>query len=117
MDTSLILDYVSWACLVAGGAFILIGALGIMRLPDMFSRMHGAGMIDTLGTGLVLLGLMIEAGFGIVLLKLILVGMFIYFTSPTSSHALARAAMNGGLKPYLGPKTKASNDATDGDVK
>ena len=110
MDISLILDYVSWACLVAGGAFILIGALGIMRLPDMFSRMHGAGMIDTLGAGLILLGLMIEAGLGVVMLKLILVGLFIFFTSPTTSHALARAAMNGGLKPLLGEVSKDNND-------
>ena len=104
----LIVDALSWLALLAGSVFLLIGALGIIRLPDMFSRMHGAGVIDTLGAGLILLGLMLQAGWGIVGLKLLLVVLFVFFTSPTTSHALARAALDSGLKPFLG--RDAQND-------
>ena len=56
------LDIMSWILLGIGTLFLLIGAVGLIRLPDFFSRMHAAGLIDTLGAGLILAGLMIEAG-------------------------------------------------------
>lgn len=101
MTLELVLDYATWACLMLGSAFIFIGALGIMRLPDVFTRMHGAGIIDTLGTGLILLGLMFQIDHALIAVKLVLIGLFIYFTSPTTSFALARAICNAGFKPWL----------------
>jgi multicomponent Na+:H+ antiporter subunit G len=92
-------DVVSWVCLLAGGAVALIGGLGILRLPDVFARMHGAGMIDTLGLGLILLGLMVQAGFSLITVKLVLILGFVLYTSPVATHALARACLHGGIRP------------------
>jgi len=104
-----ILDIASWICLVAGGLFGLIGGLGLLRLPDFYTRMHGAGITDTCGAGLVLLGLMFQAGLGLVTVKLVMIGLLLALTSPTATHALARAAWTHGLKPFAkkeeGPST------------
>lgn len=90
--------------LMASGAFLaLVGAIGIIRLPDVFARMHGAGMIDTLGAGLILVGLMVQAGFTMTTVKLILIAIFLLFTTPTTTHALATAALKSGLKPIEHP--------------
>ena len=92
-------DWLSWFCVLSGSFFAIVGALGIVRLPDVFSRMHGAGMVDTLGIILILVGLMFQADEWIVVVKLGLVLLFIFFTSPTTTFALARAAIYGGLNP------------------
>jgi len=98
---ALVADVISWACIVVGAVFSVIGAVGILRLPDVFSRMHGAGIIDTLGAGLILVGLMFQAGFSLITVKLILIVVFVLYTSPTTTHALARAALNGGVNPLI----------------
>ena len=103
-------DIVSWVCLVAGSVFALIGAVGIIRLPDVFARMHGAGIVDTLGAGLIMLGLIFQAGFTLVTVKLALIVVFLLFTGPTSTHALARAALNGGVKPLLDEPDKRDGE-------
>ena len=97
-------DIVTWACVIAGSAMALIGAIGMIRLPDVFQRMHAAGIIDTLGVGLILVGLILQAGWSAVTIKLVLILVFIFFTTPTATHALAQAALNGGVKPLLGKK-------------
>lgn len=102
------LDVLSWLCLIGGVVFALIGAIGLIRLPDVFSRMHAAGVIDMLAAGLVLLGLALQAPTWLVAVKLLLIFVFILFTSPTSTHALARAALNGGVKPLLADPTPSS---------
>ncbi len=95
------IDGLSWACLLIGGLFCVVGALGLLRMPDFYTRMHAASVIDTLGAGLILLGLMLQAGLTLVAVKLLMVGVLIFFASPTATHALARAAMVRGLKPML----------------
>ena len=95
------IDALSWICLVAGGFFCVVGAFGMLRMPDFYTRMHAASVIETLGAGLVLLGLLLQAGFSLVAVKLLMVAFLIYFASPTATHALARAAMVRGLKPLL----------------
>ena len=97
----LLIDLTSWLLLMVGSAFLLIGAIGILRLPDIFSRMHGAGIIDTMGTTMLFFGMFLQAGFTIVSIKLFLILLFLMFTSPTTSHALARAALDSGLKPLV----------------
>ena len=97
----MVADILSWICLIAGSVFCLIGAIGMIRLPDVFARMHGAGIIDTLGAGLLLVGMMFQGGFTLVTVKLIMIVVFILVTSPTTTHALARAALNGGVMPRL----------------
>ena len=96
-----LVDIVSWACLLAGGAFCLIGALGLIRMPDFYTRMHAASVTDTLGAGLILLGLVLQAGVTLVAAKLLILGLLILFTTPTATHALARAAFLRGLRPML----------------
>jgi multicomponent Na+:H+ antiporter subunit G len=101
---STLIDVASWVLLLAGGAFCMVGALGLVRMPDFFTRMHAASVTDTLGAGLMLLGLMLQAGFSLVTVKLIVVGLLIFFTSPTATHALAQAALARGLQPVLAPQ-------------
>ena len=95
------INAVSWVCLVGGGFFCIVGAVGMVRMPDFYTRIHAASVIETLGAGLILLGLMLQAGLTLVAVKLLMVGVLIFFASPTATHALARAAMVRGLKPLL----------------
>ncbi|MCX7962267.1 MAG: monovalent cation/H(+) antiporter subunit G [Burkholderiales bacterium] len=94
-------DAISWALLAAGGVSCVLGAVGLLRMPDFFTRMHAASVVDTVGAGLILLGLMVQAGLTLVTVKLVVIGLLIFFTSPTASHALARAALARGLEPKL----------------
>ena len=101
---AVVLDIVSWVLLATGSVFSMIGGLGLLRLPDVYARMHAAGITDTMGAGLILAGLMVQGGFSQVTVKLILILVFLLYTSPTSTYALANAAYNRGLKPLLGGK-------------
>ena len=94
-------DIVSWILLIAGSLFCVIGGIGLLRLPDFFSRMHGAGITDTLGAALVLVGLMVQAGLSLLTVKLIMILVILWLTSPTSTHAIAKAARMSGLDPVL----------------
>ncbi len=98
------LDIISWVCLVAGGLFCVIGAVGMLRMPDVYTRMHAASVIETLGAGLILLGLLFQAGLTLVAVKLVIIGVLIFFASPTATHALAHAAIVRGLEPLLADK-------------
>jgi multicomponent Na+:H+ antiporter subunit G len=97
----MLLDIASWALVLVGGAFCIIGAIGLLRMPDFFTRMHAASIIDTLGAAFILFGLMLQAGFSLVTVKLIAIGLLLFFTSPVSTHALARAALARGVEPVL----------------
>ena len=94
-------DILSWILLVAGGIFCVIGAIGLLRMPDFYMRVHAASVTDTLGVGFILLGLMLQAGWTLVTLKLAVIGLLIFFTSPAATHALSRAALERGLEPLL----------------
>lgn len=98
---SQVVDVASAILLVAGSFFCVVGAVGLLRMPDFYTRMHAASVLETLGAGLILVGLLLQAGWTIVAGKLIAIGLLIFFASPTASHALARAAMLRGLKPKL----------------
>jgi multicomponent Na+:H+ antiporter subunit G len=98
----LLLEVLSWACIVTGGVFCLLSGIGIVRMPDVFTRMHAASLADTLGAGLIILGLLFQAGIGtdLVGIKLLLILVFLLFTSPVITHALAQAALLDGLRPW-----------------
>jgi multicomponent Na+:H+ antiporter subunit G len=98
---SLLVDALSWICLVSGGIFCIIGAVGLIRMPDFYTRVHAASVVDTLGAGLILVGLMLQAGFTLVTVKLLMVGLLLFFASPTATHALVRAALMRGVAPLL----------------
>jgi multicomponent Na+:H+ antiporter subunit G len=99
----LALDFLSWVCIVAGLFFILVGTLGVLRMPDVYTRLHAAGMTDTMGAGFMILGMCLQAGLHLLTLRLLLVYGFLLFTSPIGSHALARAALSGKVEPYRAP--------------
>ena len=111
----LILDIASGALLVAGSAFILIGTLGLVRLPDFYTRLHAAGITDTLGAELLLIAMMLQAGFSLITVKLIMISLFIFFTSPTATHAVANAARTMGLRPALVPEADIAPPKNDGE--
>ncbi len=99
------LTVLTWALLMAGAFFLLTGALGMVRLPDVFTRMHAAGMTDTMGAGLILAGLFVHAlsaGDQLVAVpvRLLLILGFLWFTSPIATHATAKAALSGGVRPF-----------------
>jgi multicomponent Na+:H+ antiporter subunit G len=97
-----LLDALSFALLAAGGFFCVVGGIGMLRMPDFYTRMHAASVIETLGAGLILAGLLLQAEQLLVAAKLLIVGALIFFASPTATHALARAALARGLQPLLG---------------
>ncbi len=102
-----VLDVASWICLAGGSLFLLISSLAVLRLPDYFSRIHGAGITDTLGAGLVLAGLACQAGLSLTTFKLFLVLVFLSLTGPVTVHALAKTAYRLGVRPVL---AKESHD-------
>ena len=95
----MILETLSWACLLLGAALGIVGGIGMHRFPDFYTRLHAASIADTLCAALFLLGLGFQAGLSLATLKLFLIFIFIFITSPTASHSLANAAMHGGLQP------------------
>ncbi|MEM7120814.1 MAG: monovalent cation/H(+) antiporter subunit G [Pseudomonadota bacterium] len=99
---SLVIDIASGALLAIGGILMLIGGIGMVRLPNFFTRLHASGLTDTGGAATLLLGLALQAGFTMVTVKLLLIAVFLFFTAPTSSHAVAHAALLGGLEPGKG---------------
>ena len=99
--TANILDVLSFALIGIGSFSLIIGALGVLRLPDVYTRMHAASITDTLGAGSIILGLILQAGLTLVAGKLFLILVFLFFTSPASSFALAHAALSSGVKPIL----------------
>ncbi|PHS42049.1 MAG: cation:proton antiporter [Robiginitomaculum sp.] len=90
------------ALMIAGVFFVIAGAIGVIRLPDFYTRMHAAGVTDTLGAELIIFGLIVQAGFSQTSLKLVLIAFFLFLTSPTATHAVVGAAWQSGLKPKLG---------------
>jgi len=97
----LVQEILSWICLLGGAIFLLIGAIGVLRFPDFFTRLHAVSVCDTLGAGLVLVGLMLQGGLSLVTVKLLLIFYFMIFTGPTAVHALAQAALQGKQKPLV----------------
>lgn len=95
----LVLDFASWVLLLTGGAFVFIGGIGALRMPDFYTRMHAASLTDTLGTILVLLGIILQAGLSLAAVKLAAIMVFLLLTCPTAAYALANAARLARLAP------------------
>ena len=98
---SIAADILSWGLIIIGSVSMLIGGIGVLRFPDVYTRMHAASITDTLGAGALLLGLTIQAGVTLVAVKLIIMLAFLFFTSPTSSFLLAHAALSSRVEPIL----------------
>lgn len=99
-DTTTITNVITVVLLLVGAFFVLAGTIGFVRFPDFYSRMHATGKCDTLGEGLMLVALIVYGGATFVSVKILFLIMFILFANPTSTHAIAKAAYDVGLKPW-----------------
>ena len=107
----LLVEIVSWAAIVAGSFFTIVGMIGLVRMPDVYTRLHAASVTDTLGAGLVCGGLMLQAGFTLVSAKLLFILALLFFTGPVITHALAKAALHAGIAPRLDEDRRRRPDA------
>lgn len=96
-----VIDILSWLALLGGGFFYLVGAIGLHRMPDVFTRMHAVSVSETLGVGLMILGMALQAGVTLVTAKLLIIMVVLMWTGAVATHALARAALHDGEKPVL----------------
>lgn len=114
IPTDLIFDLLSWLALVSGSFLVLVSGLGLVRLPDFYSRIHAAGITDTMGAGLVLTGLIFQIPLSLVTVKLIMLMVFLALTGPMAAHALAKTAHLHGVTPLLrGAEHDDAHDAHD----
>jgi multicomponent Na+:H+ antiporter subunit G len=107
------IEIIATVLLALGSLVMFAAAIGVLRFPDFYTRLHAAGKGDTLGQGLILLGLAVSAGTGWVSFKLLLIILFIFIFNPTSTHALARGAWVFGLKPWTSEQESAPSEPLD----
>ena len=105
-------DVLSWALILLGSFFTVVGALGLVRMPDVFTRMHAASVTETLGVGFLILGMCLQAGLGLVTLKLFFLLALFFFTAPVVTHALAQACMHEGIRPVLAEDRRGAKKST-----
>ena len=117
MSLEILRDIVGWVMILGGGVFVVVGAVGLNRMPDVFTRMHATSVSDTFGAGLMLVGMMVMAGFTLVTAKLLFLLMFLWFTAPVATHALARAALLAGVKPVVVDESPVDGDTARGEKK
>ncbi|MDA0782675.1 MAG: monovalent cation/H(+) antiporter subunit G [Rickettsiales bacterium] len=91
---------------ISGAFFMFSAAVGVLRMPDFYTRLHPAGVADSLGAPFVLVGIAILNGATLFSGKIIFLILFMLITSPTACHALAKAAVYSGLKPYKSKRRK-----------
>lgn len=108
----LAINILSAGLLIGGGVFGVIGGLGLLRFPDFYTRLHAAGMTDTLVALMITTGLILQTGLSLLTLKLVLILLFLLFTTPTASHALARAALADDVPPQVKEKSGESSSTT-----
>ena len=98
----LLIDALGWVLILAGSVFLVTGAIGLIRFPDFWSRLHALSVLDSAGVLLLLAGMCIQGGWSLVTVKLVIIGLFLLITGPTATHALANAALVSGLRPLSG---------------
>lgn len=98
----IIINVLSGSLLLLGAAFVLVGGIGGLRLPNFYTRTHAASLTDTMGTTLILVGIMLQSGFTLATIKLVAILVFMLLTGPTASYALANAALLSGMDPNTG---------------
>lgn len=91
----------AYTCIAIGSAFIVIGGIGVLRMPEIYTRMHASSVTETAGSLFVLIGLMILSGLSLATVKLFAIALFLLFTSPVSTYALVNTALIAGQKPAV----------------
>ncbi len=97
----LLINFLSSILILLGVFLGISGAIGLFRFPDFYTRMHAAGITDTLCTACIIVGLIMQAGFTLISVKLFFILLFTWYTSPAAGHALIKAAHKTGLRPLL----------------
>ena len=95
---SALLEALSWALILGGVFFSITGALGLLRFPELYCRIHAAGLTDTLGATLLLAGLLLQTDSFWVGVKLVMIAVILHVTSPTGTYALVQAAYARGIR-------------------
>lgn len=90
---------ISWVLISGGTFFTVVGAAGTLRFPDFWARLHAASVTDSGGVVLIVAGLCLHEGWTLVTVKLLIIAIFLFITGPTSTHAIANAALISGLRP------------------
>ena len=108
-----VITILSWVFVISGSGFIVAGALGLIRMPDLCTRIHAASVSETLVAVLLVIGLMLQAGLSLVTLKLLFVLALFFFTGPVAAHALAQAALHQGVEPLLDDDRRTRHDRDD----
>lgn len=106
---AMVIDVLSWLLMTSGGVFVLIGGIGALRMPDLYTRMHAASVTDSIGPILIIAGLILQAGMTLASIKLAAILVFMLLTGPTASNALASAAILSGHRPQNAPDMTASD--------
>lgn len=99
---------------VIGGGLAIIGAIGMLRFPDFYTRLHAASITDTGAVLLLLTGMALLSPDWLVVVKLLAIAIFLFLTGPTASHAIANAAHTAGLQPFIG-RFGAGEELEDGE--
>lgn len=99
--------------LLIGGAMTVLAGIGIVRLPDVFIRMHAATKVGTLGTGLIMAGTAIHFGDQTIVIRCALIVVFLLLTAPIGAHMIGRAALRSGIVPWRADAGKDANPARD----
>ena len=105
---AMLINWFSTLLIFSGCGFCLIGAFGIIKMPSFITRVHAASLIDSLGAILIIGGLILQAGFTLTTIKLILILLFLLITGPTAIHALVNTALHED-KSYISGKDSSSN--------
>ena len=98
---SIVLDILSWILLGAGGFFCITAGVGLIRMPDFYTRAHAASILDSMGAGLIILGLTLQAPSYLVAVKLLFTYFFLMITGLAAIHALAQSVNVAGVNPKL----------------
>jgi multicomponent Na+:H+ antiporter subunit G len=110
---ALAVDILSWALILLGSFFTVAGAIGLVRMPDLFTRMHAASVIDTAGIGFLFLGMILQSGFNLVTLRLVFILALFFFAGPVITHALAQAALHEKIEPLLARRGRRRDATAD----
>ena len=111
---TLVVEIASWVLILLGSFFTVVGAFGLVRMPEVFTRMHAASVTDTLGVGFLILGMGLQAGLSLVTLKLVFLLALFVFTGPVVTHALAQACLHEGIEPLLAEDRRKARRTSDG---
>jgi multicomponent Na+:H+ antiporter subunit G len=111
----LAVEIASWIFILLGSFFTVVSALGLVRMPDIYTRMHAASINDTLGVGFLIAGMMLQAGFSLVTLKLVFLLALFFFTGPVITHALAQACLHERIEPKLAEDRRGGRRSRTGE--